>query len=221
MSCGILIALSGIDGAGKSTQATAIMQYGQAHALQPVYLWSRGGYTSGFNAVKQLLRRLSGPRLPASGHSAERSRYLGNPRVQTLWLTIALLDMARVYALQVRWWLVRGRLVLCDRYLWDTLIDFRLAFPQVHVESWLLWKLLVRLAPRPDVALLLMIPLEESARRCEIKYEPFPDPPEVRRERFACYQKLVGQGKFRIIDATRPVETVTGEILDILAAWRK
>ena len=212
----LLVVLSGIDGGGKSTQIELLKDYYQRQGLSPVCLWTRGGYTSLFNAVKEAARRLSRGQLPTSGPSEQRDELLQRGRIQYLWLTLAILDLIRVYGVQVRWWLLRGRPVLCDRYLWDTLIDFRLLFPGIQVEDWPLWKILVWLTPRPDAAFLLMIPLDESERRCQIKYEPFPDTTEMREKRFANYQEASRRGYWQILDATKPAADVAGEILRVL-----
>lgn len=203
-----LITLSGIDGAGKSTQLEFLKDYFRRQNASIVYLWSRGGYTTLLNIVKDVCRRIAGKKLPVSGVSDKREQILRKGWTQRLWLSVAILDLMRVYGIQVRWWLLRGRSVLCDRYLWDTLIDFKIAFPNVQVEKWFLWKMLVRLTPSPDAAYLLMIPIEESERRCQMKYEPFPDTPGRRAQRYVLYQELSKLGHWHIVDASQSVDDV-------------
>jgi dTMP kinase len=210
---GCLLVLSGLDGAGKSTQIALLATRLAADGHRPKVIWSRGGYTPLFNALKDTVRRFGRGRIvPKSGHSYQRSQTLSNPLVRRLWLTFAIVDLWWLYGIQVRWLCWRGRTVICDRYLWDTLIDFHLNFPQEQVELWGLWRLLVKASPRPDAAFLLLVPVEESLRRSRQKQEPFPDSPEMLSRRLTEYQTLARNGDWRVMDGCRPVNDLAAEI---------
>lgn len=211
-----LVALSGIDGAGKSTQHALLASRLKAEGWSPIALWSRGGYTPGINKMKRLARMLAGRRLPPPGRSDARDTAFGCSWVQRAWLTLAIADLVLLYGVWIRWLGARGKTVLCDRYLWDTLIDFRLAFPALPVEGWLAWRFLVWVAPRPDASVLLMIPLEESARRCDAKFEPFPDTPEMRARRFAEYERVSGTGCFVVLDGLATPTMIHESILGLI-----
>lgn len=210
----IFIALGGIDGAGKSTQLDLIQNDLESQGESVIYLWTRGGNTPGINGLKALIRKLAGNKLPPSGHSAKRDQMLEMGWIQKAWLILAILDLLRIYSINIRWWRFRKKSVVCDRYLWDTLIDFKIMFPKVDVESWLIWKLLVWCSPVPDRAVLLMIPLNLSEQRCLQKYEPFPDTPERRKRRYKLYQSHRNSEHWKVIDATRPILDVYEEIMD-------
>jgi thymidylate kinase len=217
MKRGRLIVFSGLDGAGKSTQIRLLMERLESDGCRPVCLWTRGGYTSGFNALKSALRRLSrGRALPESGHTRRRARAFKSPATRRAWLRLALLDLIRVYAVQVRLWLWRGRTIICDRYLWDTLVDFRLNFPLETVEESFLWRALARLTPRPDAAFLMLVPVEESVRRSDIKGEPFRDPVEVLEERLSRYEALATEGHWHVLDGRRAAPDLASDILSKL-----
>jgi dTMP kinase len=220
----LLVTFSGLDGAGKSTQIERVLAELRAQGLNPVYLWTRGGYTPVFSALKTLMRRATrGRMLPQAGPSEERSRALGRPAVRRAWLTLAILDLLWVFGLQVRWWQARGRPVVCDRYLWDTWIDFCLSFPGEDVERWRLWQTLVRLTPRPDAAFLIVLPVDESVRRLQLKREPYPTPPEVLVKRLARYEQLAagskasGWAQWLVLDGLRPADEQAMEIRACLA----
>jgi len=211
----MLFTFSGIDGAGKSTQIAKFIAVLEAKNHKPACVWSRGGYTSFLDSIKLLLRKIAGSKVPPSGESQQRHTIMQRSLVRRLWLTVAILDLIRLYAIQIRIRLLLGRPVICDRYLWDTLIDFHLNFPQERVSNWLLWRLLELLAPKPDVAYLLMLPLEESIRRCTLKDDPFPSPYEVQVRRFVLYQELATNSELEVIEATQGIDEV---FTDILAA---
>src|SRR5437870_7216172 len=118
-----LIAFSGLDGAGKSTQIELLRERLCARGLDTTVVWVRGGYTPIFSRLKRLARRAGGRHVPPPGPGERRSEALGRPWLRRAWLVAALLDLAWLLAVRVRVLRGRGRIVLCDRYLVDTLID--------------------------------------------------------------------------------------------------
>ena len=207
------ISVSGIDGSGKSTQLELIKQYFEKNKKPVVYLWTRGGSTPGINSLKSFIRILAGKKLPPSGNSVKRDQMLNRSWIQRIWLILAILDLLRIYSLSIRWWLFRGKVVICDRYLWDTLIDFTIMFPKVNVKDWYIRKQIVNLSPIPDRAALLIIPLALSEKRCSEKYDPFPDTPENRKLRYEQYQSFANLSHWSVIDATRSEDVVFRDIM--------
>lgn len=205
-----LIVFSGLDGAGKSTQIELLQAEFQKRGVPVTYIWSRGGYTPIFNALKSIARRLSSRRLvPASGHSEQRTKRFARPMVQKIWLVIAILDLWVTYAIWLRWLMLSGNAIICDRYIRDTQIDFRLNFPDLKFERWLFWKLLVASTPKANAAFLLLIPVEESMRRSNLKAEPFPDSRETLDSRLRAYQKLVSEEHWQVLDGCQPIEELS------------
>ncbi|MCJ7818732.1 MAG: hypothetical protein MUP25_02790 [Syntrophales bacterium] len=214
---GSLITFGGLDGAGKSTQIALLTDYLVKSGRNPVCIWTRGGYTAVLQGLKTLSRRFLSRSLPPSGTSPQRSHAFSKWWVRRLWLSLALLDLLWVYGVQIRWHRYRGRLVLCDRYLWDTAIDFRLNFPQEKLDRYWLWRLLGRISPQPDASFLMLLTVEESVRRSEMKGEPFPDAPDSLRQRLAYYQDLIPRVPFHVLDGSQPIMTVFNQILIHLA----
>jgi len=203
-----LIALSGIDGAGKSTQLDLIKQSLESKNQKVISLWTRGGNTPGINLAKNFLRKIAGKKLPAAGRSSKRDEMLGNFWIQRFWLLLAIIDLIRIYGINIRLYLYTGNFVICDRYLWDTLIDFKIMFPKIQIENWFIWKLLVWVSPVPKKSVLLIIPEKISEERCAKKYEPFPDTPKRRATRFRLYKNASKNGYWNVIDATKSVNQV-------------
>src|SRR6185295_14678999 len=211
-----LITFSGLDGAGKSTQIQLLVRRLTELGLESIVLWTRAGYTPGCAAMKSLARRLAGRRLPAAGPSEQRSALLRRPWVRRIWLIVAFLDLV-FSLLRIRLLRHRGRIVMCDRYLDDSLIDFHLnfAFEQAWLERLMAW-----IAPRPDAAFLLLIPVPESLRRSDVKREPFRDGENVLERRLGEYQRLADRGRYRVIDGTQGVEAIAVSIADAVGLPR-
>lgn len=203
-----LVTFSGLDGCGKSTQLDLLAS---ALSPQPVArIWSRGGYTEGVLLAKRLFRRLAGRRAPPPGPGAQREHALGRPWVRELWLNAAILDLIRLYGVELRVRGALGQAVLCDRYLWDSLVDFQVNFPGVDVRRRLLWRALERVARPPDAAFFLEIEPALSEQRAVEKNDPFPEPLEARTRRRAAYAAL--RDRFLVLDARRTREDLHAQI---------
>jgi thymidylate kinase len=106
--------------------------------------------------------------------------------------------------------------VLLDRYIIDTVVDFRLNFPGEGTEAGMLWRTMARLAVRPDAAIFLRVPVNVSIQRCAKKDEPFPDSPERLAERLALYDALAGG--YTTVDASGAIEHVHAAVIEALPA---
>ncbi len=214
---GCLIAFSGLDGAGKTTQINLLIEQLRRTGSHPVYVWSRGGYTWFFNFLKSVLRNLTRNHvIPQSGKSYQRTRAFQRTTIRNLWLELALIELLWLYGVRIRWRLWRGQIVIADRYLWDTLVDFRLNFPQEKIEQWILWRILVKITPKPDASFLLLVPVAESCRRSDVKGEPFRDSQEILTRRLFEYQSLAKNDRWYILDGLDSVVKIHSEILAVL-----
>lgn len=211
-----LISFSGIDGAGKSTQIGRISEEYLNANKKFVYLWTRGGNTPGVTWLKSVIRKISPVRLPPPGRSAGRTKLLAKPKVQTLWLVGAILELYWIYGVFVRWQILMRRTVFCDRYVLDTLIDFTVLFPNIKVETWILWKGLVAISPKPSASFFFEIPLEASFTRCQEKYEPFPDTDEEKRLRYALYTSYFTEDKVTVLDGMDSEDAIASKILGVI-----
>ncbi len=216
MRRGLLVALCGVDCAGKSTQRDRLMEALRDGGHAPVNLYTRAGYTPGLRAVKNALRRLRGrkPRPEREGVSGAPSLYprratnLPNPLARRLWLTVALLDLLLQHCLRVRWMRARGRTVVCNRHLLDTLVDFRVNFPAERVEKGVLCRLLLRFAARPDAAFCLLIPAELTLARAREKARFHWETLDVLEQRRNEYGTLARELGVEILDGARPIEEI-------------
>lgn len=212
----MLIAISGIDCAGKSTQIELLRRHFERRGRAVETLWHRPGYSPALDAARALIRRLRPAALPTAERPAERARAFARPGVAEAWVAAALADTLVCYAVRVRTLLARGRVVLCDRYLEDAALDFELRFPHLAAAARRGLRAVRVLSPVPDAAFLLTLERAEMARRMAAKDEPFPDPPAVREARYRAYREIAAAGKLIPIDATPPADVVHRRILERL-----
>ena len=218
----MIIAVSGTDGAGKSTQIARLQSALAAQGIAQKYIWARGGYTPLMLRIKGIALRLLGRKggahtlqaKGASDYKNKRQAMLNRPLVARVWLALAIMDLALLYGIYLRVLVWRGKVVLCDRYLGDTKIDFLRNFPAHFNPEGMLWRALVWLAPTPSVHFLLTVPYEVSELRSAQKNEPFPDSQETLEFRLSAYRTAPEFTRPEMVrlDGTAPVDDIAGEI---------
>ena len=209
-----MIAFSGLDGAGKSTQIELLKEHFEIQGKKVKYFWSRGGYTPGMQGLKDLMRKSNSKSIPSQGPSKERDQSFSNPIVRKIWLALAILDLMFFYGVYIRLKSLVGTTVICDRYIFDTSIDFKLNFPQEKIKNWYLWQLLCLVAVRPKKHFVLTITVAESQKRSKLKDEPFPDSEDTLNNRLRNYLDFVNKNKFAShIDCSSGINDVHNMIL--------
>lgn len=216
-----VIAIGGMDRAGKSTARAALMEYLEAQGYDPVYRWSRIGYTWRIEQAKRLLRRVWGGKARDAGAPRsypQRADRLRSPWKRRLWTTLALLDLFWEYAITGRMLRARGRALVRDRWICDALVDFRVNFPDDRLEKRLMWRLLSRLALRPDASFLLLISADESLRRAHESGRRHVEPREALEARLLEYRRIAETGLGEVIDAARTPEAIVQDLRERLDA---
>lgn len=210
------ISFSGLDGAGKSTQIDLVATYFRAQGCRVKTIWSRGGYTPLFSFLKSCIRFVLGKKAPASGNSSQRDALIKTGWISRVWLCVAMIDLIVYYGIYFRFLGMIGIVVIADRYLWDTAIDFKLNFSSIPVETTWLWIVLTWVCRQPSTAIYLDIPLAVSLVRITQKHEPFPDTSERLAMRYTWYQNFLDEKRFTRIDAIRPINEVHMAIVKAL-----
>ena len=216
-----VIAIGGMDRAGKSTAREALMAHLEARGYEPVYRWSRIGYTWRIERAKRLLRRVWGKRArhaDAPRSYPQRAERMRSPWKRRLWTTLALLDLLWEYAITGRMFRARGMALVCDRWICDALVDCRVNFPDDRLEKRLVWQLMTKLALRPDASFLLLISADESLRRAHESGRRHVEPREVLEARLLEYRRIAATGLGDVIDAARPPEAIAKDLCDRLDA---
>ena len=169
---GRVIAISGIDGSGKTSQAEALRAALEALGYEAVTAWTRITLNPSVEkvgtAAKRLLRPLVASRAGAAGggtatvtaDEAGTSEEIGrlvrrrSPLLNHAWITYVALLNARSQRQATRRHLRRGRMVICDRYTLDSAVHLRYKYgsdTRLGFET----GLIRLLSPTPAAAFLL------------------------------------------------------------------
>ena len=211
-----MISFSGSDCCGKSTQIDLLCKELEKQNKKYRVIWSRGGYTPGIEAVKKLLR--GGVSSTSREEKVAYSEQVNsNSKKKKLLFTASLMDLWFYYSVTLRLKEWFGTTVICDRYIWDTYIDFKIKYPEYDFERGFWWRLTLKTMLKPKASFCLFIPAEESMRRSELKDEPFPEPVEARRQRIDWYVRERDNNRWQyVIDATKSIDEVYTAIVERL-----
>ena len=214
----MLVVFSGIDGAGKSTQIKLLSEYLCKKNISFTTVWSRGGYTPGIEFIKKIYRKLFS--FNSLSQKNKRDELMSNKKINYLWICIALLDLLIYYTVFLRLKILTKKIVICDRYLYDTFIDFSLNFPEINFSEKLLWKLLRKLSPKPNFSFLLMISTKESISRSKKKNDPFAEDIKKIEQRIKLYENSTyfDHNQVNTIDCMKNIDQVLNEILTSMSA---
>jgi thymidylate kinase len=219
-----LVALSGMDGAGKSTTAIEIEQRLVADGLEACIEWQRLGEQSEVldriaGPVKRVLKPSSTVAEPLASGRPERAVAENEQRthrrdpIAWSWTIVVTALTVRQYLRAAR--ATRsGTAVVCDRWACDSLVDLEVRYGRHRAAEWLLRAAV----PRPDLALLLEIDVETSVRR-----KPEDQAEAVLARMEALYDRAAAMLEVTRIDARRAREEVLAEVdllVDELAARR-
>lgn len=168
-----LVALSGTDGSGKSTHAEALSAAFDGCHIKNRIVWSRGGSSPFTDHALRLARRFvrrgshpngaSGPAPEAT--LARRRAAMRSPLLGTGWTLLVAGDLWWRYFRSVGLPLLKGDVVICDRYVYDALVELSAYADQPDPLHSRAGRLLMALSPKPDVAFWLDVAPESAAAR--------------------------------------------------------
>lgn len=225
---GAVVALSGLDGAGKSTQALQLAQSLEALGYDPVIAWKRVTYdpsldriTAPVRAVLMRSRRSgvptpSGPLtlsvLPADRQATQALRHRF-PWIGVGWVGLVALRHSWRVRRETLAHVRRGRVVIQDRYELDSVVQLRERYGGV-LDLTPHLRLVRLLTPHPLAAYFLDVSAAEAWRR---KPDEF-DQEQLARQRMRYRAELAPVG-VECIDGELPASKVAERIL--LDVWRR
>ena len=165
---GVLICFTGIDGSGKSTHAISVANFLSQDNVKCKYVWTRWIATSLKPIVVLIKKWLSKRKISDKNYieykSAKR-RYL-RKSLARIWQNIVLFDYFLRVLVKIEIPLLFGNVLVCDRYLYDTLVDLAVDSSYSKGQSKNMLNMYITLLfPKPDVVFLLDVPEEVALKR--------------------------------------------------------
>ncbi len=220
---GAIVSLSGIDGSGKTAHATALVDAMRVCGLSVNYMWSRGG-SSGLvgavNAVRRRLRRAEAASEPGQDSlTRRRQRLLSSPFARVLWAWLVATDQVATFTLRACLPALLGRIVVTDRYVYDTAVEMDASLPSEARWSRAAMQAMLRLAPRPRFRYVLDV-APETARERKTDESWHPHLEQERRS----YERLARRFGLRILSnqgsfATTNDRLVREVMMSYMATW--
>lgn len=219
-----VVSLSGLDGAGKSSQATALKETLDKLGVDCAIEWMPLGHSprnptlrrirGTANGALVLVRRARRDGRPSAradaaspaGANPARSLRQKSELVTQGWATIVAVMQAMQHRRAVRRHRGTGRIVIFDRYTLDSAAQLRFFYGSEHrfrMQKWLIRTI----SPKPRASFLLDVRPETLMVRKELQYTLN----EVREQTELYREELTGLG-VRRLDGERPRTQLSDEI---------
>ena len=208
---GELICIIGTDGAGKTTQARNLQEYLESREKRVRYTWGKFGskYTKAIIEFIKKILSLSGKDMENhESRSETKNSFLDNRVVRVTYLVYVL----AVYYLQLLRRVViplyTNDVVVCDRYVHDTIIDLMVDYEYSGKRGRQLLAILFVALPRPDRIVYIDISPDVSLER----KDDIPSEQYIVDKKEA-YTKLLTDIDIQAIDGTQSKTDVFSEII--------
>ena len=206
---------SGIDSSGKTTQINLLLDYCKENNIEAFYQWGKGRATPVVMFLKSVFRR--DRKMDAEQKKEYRAQVYSSKKKKFLLLSVSILDLWWYWGIYYRHLDRKHELLICDRYVWDTYIEFKTEFSEYNIDKWLIWKIAKMVAPKPDHSFMFIIPAVESFRRDNDKGDKDRYELDRKIEKVKKYQSLISQGKWdTVIDGMNSRESIFEKVKGIV-----
>jgi thymidylate kinase len=206
-----LISLSGIDGAGKSSIALAVHDYLiKRYDIECKTVWCKFGNSPINNPqiiriVKRFLLLKVKPNKVNKEYKINKSTSL----VRQIYGNMLLLNHLFEIFFNIRVPLLRGKIVICDRYIFDTMVDLQqeFGFTMEHARE----AVSANWIPKPNYKFLLDLPAESAfQRKTDTESENF----LIERRRL--YLEIAQFHGIHVIDSNQTFQGVLNQVLELI-----
>lgn len=155
---GFLVTLSGIDGSGKTVHANTLQKAFTTADILSSRHWSR------FGSPGRKGSGSSGKSESTADSLLRRQKKLKYYWLRLAWLLVYLSKTCFEFGLLLRLKRFFGGVIICDRYIFDSVVEIKHSIPDQSLIDFA-QKTLLFFCPRPNMAWLLDVPAETAAQR--------------------------------------------------------
>ena len=209
----MIVSFSGIDSAGKSTQIDLLYNRLKSDGVRVKKKWSKARGTPGVEFVKRLVRR--DKHMDSNKKNEYRAEVYSNPKKKKLLFIASMLDLCWYWGIYYRILKIRYKVLICDRYLWDTYVEINSDFKGINIDKSFLWKMVKFLAPKPKVSFVFVIPAEVSLERDRQKNAAGIENIKVKQFKINKYMECVEKNLWTdVMDGMKSIEELQVAVLD-------
>ncbi len=211
---GQLICFIGIDGAGKTTLAKRMDSAFKAEGLNSQYVYGRvtpfiSRLFMGLGRILLLRRKKGDLFSDYNAYTTQKQKILKNGYISRIYTWSLLTDQVIQANMRLRFKLLSGKTLFCDRYVFDTVITDIVPNLQLSPEDAMsLISQLLNIMPEPDLIFLIDLP-------SEIAYSRKNDVPHIsylsERRKLYCLLKEKYDAKIVILDGTNTPDALFKE----------
>jgi len=171
LKSGSLICFTGIDGSGKTTLAKEINQYLNNQGFKSVYVYGRiypffSRLLMGIGRIFILKKKKSDIFADYDTYISTKQKKLNHSLLGKIYVSTMLLEQIFQIYIKIVPRLLLGRIILCDRYIFDTVItDLAVDFRYTNEDVTRQIKFLLYFVPKPDLIFFLDIDEETAFSR--------------------------------------------------------
>lgn len=207
---GFLICFTGIDGTGKTTLAKLLVNSIKKQGVKCVYTYGRSEDRIAmpfFMLGKFLFLKGKDIKRYDEYSNAKKEAIGKHPVLSILYQNILFFDYFFQILIKIISPMMLGKIVVCDRYVYDTVINDIPRSDNSMDKIRLLLGKCFHIAPKPDIAFLIDVPEE-------IAYQRKNDTPSIGylRERRKIYLEIGKEYGMVILDGTKNLEELKIEI---------
>lgn len=203
------ISISGVDGSGKTTVISELVRLLTARGVLVHTEWLRFSHSLSLPvlAAARVLGVTERIQL-ADGRRISVHRFSKAPRLGRLYAKTTMLEMRWAVSRAVRRAARRRAILICDRFVQDTVVDLSLSLGQPGLSNSGLGGSILSLQPQGHVAFVILAPPAVLVqRRPENAADPaFPS-------RVAAYKHLATTGKMRPLDGEENPSKIVEQII--------